>query len=86
VPEREPLPRVRRCETAGRPDGEGRPNRPIRARERSTIPCARWEHTILILCKILIYANTRSRAASFRDATMRRSRPVAIGQVGTATD
>jgi hypothetical protein len=39
------------------------------------IPRARWEYTILILCKILIYANAGSRAAE-SDATARRSRPV----------
>jgi hypothetical protein len=33
----------------------------MRAWERSAFPCARWEYTILIQHKILIYANAGSR-------------------------
>jgi hypothetical protein len=38
---------------------------PSHARMGEELPSARWQYTILILHKILIYANVRSRTASF---------------------
>jgi hypothetical protein len=61
---------------AGQPDREGARAVPCARWERSS-PSAGCEYTILILRKILIYANARSRTASFGMRPCVRSRPVA---------
>jgi hypothetical protein len=64
------------CSAMRRPDAvwRRRPSRPNAHIGEERFPCAGWEYTILILCKILICANVRLRAASFGMRPLRRSR------------